>query len=481
MLLGIDLGTSALKIVAVDDDGKTVASSSVEIMTESPRPGWSEQDPAAWLRALHVAMYLLLANPKVKASRIAGIGLSGQMHGAVLLDGSANVLRPCILWNDSRSHEDCSRMEEQVPDIGMLAGVPPLPGFTAPKIMWVEREEPDIHERIAHLVLPKDFVGHFLHGELVTDASDAAGTLWLDQKARAWSQKLCEASCTEVSWLPPILDGHEIAGRLQPGAARSLGLPTGIPVAVGGGDAATGAVSLGATNEGIGFVALGTSGQLFLTTGGYRPNPKRLVHAFAHTVPDRWYQMAAMLNGARPLSWLAGILNCRAADVVASAESAESDRVPLFLPYLTGERSPHGDPHIRGAFYGLEDSSDRAAICRSVVEAIAFSFADAADSFGTGILDVPRLLAIGGGSRSELLLQTISDATGKQICRSNFTEGGPAAGAARLAAVGTGIMQLGDLARQPEVADVFNPRNDPELQARLAGFRSLYAALKGKF
>ncbi len=478
MILGVDLGTSAVKVVACMQR-KIVASCSASLPTESPSPGWSEQDPSQWLSALHEAMRGLLSMPELAGARITCIGLSGQMHGAVLIDRKMDVLRPCILWNDSRSHDECNELKLRIPRIGQLAGVPPLPGFTAPKIMWVERHEPDIHSRIAHVLLPKDFVGHYLHGNLVTDASDAAGTLWLDQKLRVWSRELCDASSTREEWLPEIRDGHEIAGYLLPAPAESLGLEPNIPIVAGGGDAATGAVAVGATEAGIGFVSLGTSGQLFLATSDYTPNPERFVHAFTHTIPDRWYQMAAMLNGARPLSWLSGILRRDVSEVVELAAEADTSRIPLFLPYLTGERSPHGDPHIRAAFYGLEDHTDISAICRSVIDSIAFSFADSVESFEGQIHDVPHLLAIGGGARSNLLLQTISNATGKTLLKARDAEGGPALGAALLGAAGTGRISLSELAQPPEIERRFAPRPERQLEDRLARFRALYLALKG--
>ena len=475
MQLGIDLGTSAVKVVACRNR-RIIATSSAALSTDSPKPGWSEQDPSLWLDALLAATRRLLSAPEVDGAEIDCIGLSGQMHGAVLLDREGSVLRPCILWNDNRSHDDCTELSRRVPRIGQLAGVPPLPGFTAPKLMWVARNEPEIHARIAHVLLPKDFLGLLLHGNFVTDSSDAAGTLWLDQRARRWSGELCQASATRTEWLPTILDGNNVAGSLRPGPAKSLGLKPNIPIVAGGGDAATGAVAVGATEAGRGFISLGTSGQLFVATGDYVPNPERYVHAFAHTVPERWYQMAAMLNGSRPLSWLSTILGCSVSDILERATAAEPDRVPLFLPYLTGERSPHGDPNIRGAFYGLEDSTDAAAVCRSVVEAIAFTFADAADSFGQQFGSVPHLFAIGGGARSALLLQLISDATGKTILKADNAEGGPALGAAILATLRE--TRTAKPVQPPEAVAQFNPQPSPAMIERLARFRSLYLSLK---
>ncbi|MEN8657950.1 MAG: FGGY-family carbohydrate kinase, partial [Marivita sp.] len=283
---------------------------------------------------------------------------------------------------------------------------------------------------------------------------------------------------TDIGWLPRLADGHEVVGQVMASAAAETGLPSGIPVVAGGGDAATGAVSLGATEPGRGFISLGTSGQLFVAGDAYHPNPSKYVHAFAHTVPGRWYQMAAMLNGARPIAWLAGQLEIDAGEVVALAESADASRVPTFLPYLTGERSPHGDPHIRAGFFGLEDSTNRAGLCRAVIEAVAFTFADAVDSFGDTIADLPHLAAIGGGSKSPFLLQLIANATGQRIGRTVGSDAGPALGAARLAACGLEVLNLSDLGQQPDVADWFEPAHNEDLIDRLEGYRALYRALK---
>jgi xylulokinase len=475
MYLGLDIGTSAVKTIAWDGEA-IVATATADLTSSSPDIGWSEQRPEDWWRA--VAATVRRISEAVDLAAVRAIGLSGQMHGAVLLDSTRSVIRPAILWNDSRAAADCDRLRTLCPDIGTIAGVLPLPGFTAPKIMWLARNDPAAHARIAHILLPKDYVGFRLHGQLATDFSDAAGTLWLDQAARAWSDTIVAATDTKAKWLPRLADGHEVVGQVTPEASAQTGLPAGTPVVAGGGDAATGGVSLGMTEPGRGFISLGTSGQLFVADRTYRPNPERYVHAFAHTVPDRWYQMAAMLNGARPISWLAGQLGVSASDVVALAEACDSRRIPIFLPYLTGERSPHGDPHIRAGFFGLEDSTDRAALARAVLEAVAFSFADAAQSFGKTMDPLPNLTAIGGGSRSAFLLGLIASATGKEIARSDGSEAGPALGAAKLAACGAGDLAIGDLGRTPDVIDRFPPQDVAGLHDRLARYRALYQALR---
>ncbi|EEE38939.1 xylulokinase [Rhodobacteraceae bacterium KLH11] len=474
MYLGIDIGTSAVKLVCADTDG-ILAASSVGIETSSPQPGWSEQHPDIWWQATCDALNRLAR--QITLSEVKAIGLSGQMHGAVLLDRDLRPIRPAILWNDSRSVHECDELRVAQPQIGQISGVLPLPGFTAPKISWLKKHEPADYARLAHILLPKDYIGLCLHGELATDTSDAAGTMWLDQASRSWHDGIAEATDVVLDWLPQIFDGHDPVGTVTAEAAKETGLKPGVPVVAGGGDAATGAVSLGATEPGRGFISLGTSGQLFVADHRYKPNPERYVHAFAHTLPDRWYQMAAMLNGARPISWIGGQLGLSAAEVVALAETVNGDRVPVFLPYLTGERSPLGDPHIRACFFGLEDSTTRADICRSVVEAIAFCFADATQSFGDTIDDLPELAAIGGGSQSNLLLGLIATVTGKPVIRSKGSDSGPAYGAARLAACGVGAFELADLAFQPETTDRFEPVDPNALHDRLELFRRLYNAV----
>lgn len=475
MFLGIDIGTSAIKVVC--SDGLAIlASATSGLSTSSPRQGWSEQNPDIWWTAVCNAVQQL--GQTVALSDVKAVGLSGQMHGAVLLDKAQTVLRPAILWNDSRSTQQCQHLRAALPDIGETAGVLPLPGFTAPKIMWLAQHEPRTYARIAHILLPKDYVGLCLHGQLATDMSDAAGTLWLDQRARGWSDPIAQATGVAPDWLPPLYNGHDIVGQVTPAAADQTGLRAGTPVVAGGGDAATGAVSLGATEPGRGFISLGTSGQLFVADRVYRPNPDQYVHAFAHTVPDRWYQMAAMLNGARPISWIGDQLGLSAAEVVALAESVKGDRVPIFLPYLTGERSPHGDPHIRAGFFDLEDATTRAEMCRAVIESVAFCFADASRTFGEAMDNLPSLAAIGGGSRSGFLLRLIATVTGKPILRAGASDAGPAYGAVRLAACAVGDLDLSDLGVQQPWIDRFDPVADPILMGRLQKFRALYQAVR---
>ena len=477
MLLGIDVGTSAVKAVLLDGL-KLIASESAALVAESPRSGWSEQHSEHWWQGSCNAIGQVAKRAGAELSDVSAIGLSGQMHGAVLLGKSNKPLRPCILWNDSRSVEECELLSDRAADIGFVAGVPPLPGFTAPKIMWVKRREPRVYREIRSVLLPKDYVGLKLHGAHATDHSDAAGTLWLDQAQRSWSRRLCEASDTDPEWLPELYCGHAKCGEVSRSAAACTGLSAGTPVFAGGGDAAAGAVSVGATVPGRGFISLGTSGQLLFAP----PNTARIPNSSSmpslirfRIAGTRWRRW---LNGARPLAWIAGILGIGVDEVPTLAEQAGPERVPLFLPYLTGERSPHGDPRIRGAFYGLEDRTGREAMCKAILESVGFSMADACASFGETLSGLSELLAIGGGSRSSTVLQTVANATGAVLGRAPESAAGAAVGAALLAGVGSGRLDLSDLERKPPVEEWFEPLRDDHLQDRLNRYRELYKALK---
>jgi xylulokinase len=475
MYLGMDLGTSAVKVCVIGPGETVLATASAPLAVAHPFEGASEQDCAAWWDATCAAVRGL--DPGLRAGTRA-VGLSGQMHGAVLLDEGLHPLRPVILWNDARATAECAEILAAAPDAGQISGVLPMAGFTAPKILWLARHEPEVYRRIAHVLLPKDYLGLRLHGALVTDPSDAAGTSWFDEGRRAWSDRLCRVTATELDWLPEVRHGTEVAGTLLPEAAGALGLPPGIPVATGAGDAAAGAVGIGAVRAGDGFISLGTSGQLFVTTPDYRPNPESRIHAYAHTVPGHWFQMAAMLNGARPIAWLAELLHRPIDALLAEAETAAPG--PLFLPYLTGERTPHGDTAIRGGFAGLGETATQGALMRAVVEAVAFTFADAMKALADAGTRPEALLSIGGGTRSDFLMQSIADTTGCRIGRSEAADVGPALGAARLACIASGGGSLDEVATKPEVCRWFEPRPSrrADIQDRLAGYRALYPALR---
>ena len=474
MYLGLDVGTSGVKGVLVGD-GEVVASHTEPLSLQTPRPGWCEQDPDAWWAAT-CATVRHLAGADSSTADVKVIGLSGQMHGAVCLDGDHRPLRPAILWNDTRSHAEADRLAE-VADVETIVGVRPMPGFTATKIMWLAAHEPDVHARIAHVLCPKDEVRRRMTGEMHLDMSDAAGTCWLDQASRTWSTTMCAASDTDPSWLPPLVEGTAATGTLTTQAADALGLTKGITVAAGGGDAAAGAVGIGAVAPGDAFLSLGTSGQLFVVTDGYRPAPGTMVHAYAHAVPETWFHMAALLNGASPLAWWARASGREIGDLLKAAAGTEATTA-LFLPYLTGERTPLNDAHIRGAFYGLDPGTGMGEMTRAVLEGVAYSACDARDAMASAGTKLTRLGAIGGGARSDLFLQIVADALDVTIERYEKSEAGAALGAARLAMLADGA-KPSDVATKPAVETVFEPNASETARHadRLERFRRLYRAL----
>jgi len=478
MFLGLDIGTSAVKAILVEAGGTVAATASASLTAQNLQPSWSEQDPEAWWQAVQTACAELSATSGY--SNVSAIGLSGQMHGAVCLGADRKPLRPAILWNDGRSAAQCAEIVEAMPEIGNVAGAIPMPGFTAPKLLWLAQNESETHAKIKHVLLPKDYVRLKLTDTLVTDMADAAGTHWLDQANRRWSNDLCEVSATDPAWLPECVEGLAVSGNLTSNAANALGLSAGIPVAAGGGDAAAGAIGIGAVQDGDAFISLGTSGQLFVVTDSYRPYPESATHAYAHCVPDRWFQVAAMLNGASPIAWWAKAVGAPNADLLAEAETADLTRTPLFLPYLTGERTPHNDADIRGGFYGIGSDTGRAEMTQAVLDAIAYSFCDARDALAQAGTSIAHPAVIGGGARSDHLLQTISDALGLPLKRYQDAETGPAFGAARLAMIGVGAGTIETVVTSPEVDCEFTPQAKTASRhaERLVRYRTLYRALK---
>lgn len=480
MFLGFDIGTSAVKAVLMAPNGEVLADASAPLELVSPQPGWNEQNPDDWWRATLDAASALQKQVPEAWQQVSGIGLSGQMHGAVLLGEDKKPLRPAILWNDGRSAPQCEMLANEMPNIGDIAGVIPMPGFTAPKLRWVSENEPDVHSQIKHILLPKDYVRLKLADVLAIDMADAAGTMWLDQKTRKWSNELCAVSATDPKWLPVLFEGTAVSGTLTQEAAELLNLKPGIVIAAGAGDAAAGAMGIGAVNDGDSFISLGTSGQLFVVTDRYSPSPQSATHAYAHCVPGRWFLMAAMLNGASPMSWFAGVATEDIGTLLKEAEAEDASRIPLYLPYLTGERTPHNDAKIRSCFYGMDPLTNRAQMMRAVVDAIAYTFCDARDAMVQAGAKIDNPAAIGGGSQSDFVLQNMADAMGISITRYADAETGPALGAARLAAIAAGATNLNEVSQVPETDRVFtpNPLKAEYHKTRLQSYRDLYQALK---
>lgn len=486
--LGLDLGTSELKALIMSADGAVLATAGAPLAWRQPHPGWAEQDAMDWWQAtIAVCAQLKAAVPKALAD-VRAIGLSGQMHGATLLDAADTVLRPCMLWNDTRSAAQCEALTRDCPGLHEIAGNLAMPGFTAPKLAWVREHEPEIFKRVATVLLPKDWLRLQLTGAKVSDMSDAAGTLWLDVAQRDWSDALLAATGLTRAHMPSLVEGHEISGQLTAAAARELSLPAGIPVVGGAGDNAASAIGIGAVKAGDSFVSLGTSGVLFSVTDQHRPNVGEAVHAFCHALPGVWHQMAVMLSAASALTWITRATgHANEGDLlakVASLSKTERDAAPVFLPYLSGERTPHNDAAASGVFLGLRNAHAAPHLAWSVIEGVSFGLRDGLDAMRRAGSIVKEVQLVGGGSRSTLWAQLLADVLQVRVLIGEASSVGGALGAARLAALGLGEInaaRIAEICRAPTTLHRFEPHPSARLEHRLATYRSAYQALRPVF
>lgn len=480
MFLGIDIGTSGVKAVVLDEHGSVVGQGTAALTVQRPHPLWSEQDPDAWWKATTAAVQAI--EPSVRRS-VRGVGLAGQMHGATLLDADDKPLRPAILWNDGRCFAECDALERAVPNLRAISGNIAMPGFTAPKLLWVREHEPDVFAKIATVLLPKDYVRLLMTGDKASDLSDSAGTIWLDVAGRCWSDELLAACGLTQAQMPRLYEGTEITGTLTAEVAKLWGMPQ-VPVAAGGGDNAAGAVGVGVVADGDALLSLGTSGVIFVATSAFRPNPDRAVHAFCHALPGMWHQMSVHLSAASCIDWVARITGAAgAADLFARAEAAGPASGPeIFLPYLSGERTPHNDAEVRGAFLRLDNDTDAGRLSQAVLEGVAFALADGLDVLREAGTVVERLAVIGGGARSRYWGQVIAAAMEVELVYLQGGEVGPALGAARLAQLGVDGGDPAQVCVAPPVSHTISP--DPALVAALAekkaAFRQAYARITPK-
>ena len=477
MYIGLDLGTSGLKAVLIDDQQAILAEATAPLDATRTQAGWSEQGPADWLDAADSAIQALGA--QVSLAAVKGIGLSGQMHGATLIDANGNVLRPCILWNDTRSAAEAAELDAD-PQFRALTGNIVFPGFTAPKLIWVARHEPDVFAKVAKVLLPKDYLRLWLTGEAVAEMSDAAGTSWLDVGKRDWSDALLAASGMTRAQMPRLVEGSEVSGHIKDSLASRWGLPKGVVVAGGGGDNAASAAGVGVVKAGDAFVSLGTSGVLFAASDAYQPDAATAVHTFCHALPDTWHQMGVILAAAVALNWFAGIADKPSATLTHDLGPLQAPSGTLFLPYLGGERTPHNDAQIRGSFLHLSHDTDQAAMTRAVLEGVTHAIRDSYDAFTRTGTRINRLIAVGGGSKSDYWVQAIATSLGMPIELPVAGDFGGAFGAARLgmmAATGAGV----DIATLPQIARTIDP--DTKLTGAFsqahARYRASYDALKG--
>ncbi len=484
MDLGIDIGTSEVKVVLIDEAQRVVGQAHSAVPISRLQPLWSEQAPADWWSATVDALAQLRSEHPIEYAATRSIGLSGHMHGATLVDVRDKVLRPAILWNDGRSHAQCAELEARAPDSQRITGNIAMPGFTAPKLMWVERHEPEVFKRTARVLLPKDYVRLLLTGEAVSDMSDSAGTLWLDVAKREWSDVMLAATHLTRAHMPRLVEGSEASGTLLPAIADQLGLRPGVIVAGGAGDNAASAAGIGVAAPGTAFLSLGTSGVYFVANAAYSPNPARAVHAFCHAFPNTWHQMTVMLTAASALRWLRTLTHADSeAQLVAEAEALPNGaRVPLFLPYLSGERTPHNDPHASGVFFGLTHEHARGHLARAVLEGVAFAFLDGQQALQDGGAQIDTITLVGGGSRSAPWAQVLADTLGRQLDRRSGAEVGAALGAARLGRLARTNESVASVCTAPPITDSFVPHAErtDALAERHRRFQRLYETLKAE-
>ncbi|MEM8654054.1 MAG: xylulokinase [Pseudomonadota bacterium] len=479
MYLGLDLGTSGVKALLVDGDGRAVGSADATYDVSHPAAGWSEQDPGDWVTGITAALGALRDAHPAAFGAVRAMSFSGHMHGAVLVGAYGAVLRPCILWNDTRSHVEAAAMDAD-PIARRVSGNIVFPGFTAPKLAWVAANEPDVFARVARVMLPKDYLLWWLTGRCATEMSDAAGTAWLDVGARVWSDALLALGGMRRDQMPDLLEGTDVVGEVQ--AARSdLGLPAGCKVVAGGADNAVAACGVGALGEGEGFVSLGTSGVVLAGRGSYAPDADSAVHTFCHAVPGRWYQMGVVLAATDCMNWLSRVTGQSAGDLSAAlGDDLAAPGGVKFYPYLSGERTPHNDAQVRGGFIGLDVASGPEALTHAVMAGVSFALRDSFEALkGTGA-HLPSALAIGGGSRSDYWTRMLATVLNIPLERPDEGAFGAALGAARIAMCGDTGADPAEMMTKPPIADVIDPQADlvAAYDDAYAGFSGAYSKLK---
>ncbi len=480
MYLGLDLGTSGVKAMLIDGNQTIVGSANGALDVSRPHPGWSEQDPAHWVRATEEAIAGLKASHPTELAAVRGIGLSGQMHGATLLDASDKVLRPCILWNDTRSHAEAAALDAD-PRFRALTGNIVFPGFTAPKLAWVAKHEPEIFAKVAHVLLPKDYLRLWLTGEHMSEMSDSAGTSWLDTGKRKWSSELLAATGLTEAQMPTLVEGTEVAGILRGELAAQWGMGDKVVLAGGAGDNAASACGMGTVSDGAAFVSLGTSGVLFAANGSYLPKPESAVHAFCHALPNTWHQMGVILSATDALNWHSEITGKSPADLtVELGDSLKAPSGVTFLPYLSGERTPHNDAAIRGAFIGLGHESSRVALTQAVLEGVSFAIRDSLEALRSAGTQIARVTAIGGGSRSRYWLASIATALGVPVDLPADGDFGAAFGAARLGLIAATGADPVTVCTPPATAGTIEPVSAfaGAYEEAYGRYRALYPAIK---
>ncbi len=488
--LGIDTSTTSSKALLIDERGDVIAVASSPHTLQTPRPLWSEQNPSEWWRAVSASIKSVLGKAGISGESVGAVGLTGQMHGLVLLDEAGNVLRPAILWNDQRTQSQCDEIHQRIGKerFIQITGNVALTGFTAPKILWVKENEPEVYAKARHVMLPKDYVRYKLTGEYAMDKADGAGTVLFDLELRNWSREILEALGIDPAWMPPTFEGPEFTGRVNEEAASQTGLKVGTPVAAGGGDQAAQAVGVGAVEPGVVALTVGTSGVVFATTPSALIEPEGRLHAFCHAVPGMWHFMGVMLSAAGSLQWYRDTLapNMDFDELLNEAESIPAGCEGLqFLPYLSGERTPYPDPLARGAFIGLTLRHSRAHLTCAVLEGVSFGLKDSFTLIqNAGLGKIAQVRASGGGTKNALWRQILASVLEAELVTVNTTEGA-AFGAALLAGVGTGAWKDVPSACAAAVKLTGSTSPDPvqvEVYRKAYPlYRTLYPALKSTF
>ena len=479
MYIGIDLGTSGVKAILLDEQGTVLASQTEKLTVSRPHPLWSEQDPEQWWQATDRAMKGLGQQHSLQG--VKALGIAGQMHGATLLDKQQRVLRPAILWNDGRCAQECELLEAQVKTSRQITGNLMMPGFTAPKLLWVQRHEPEIFRQVDKVLLPKDYLRLRMTGDFASDMSDAAGTMWMDVAKRDWSDEMLAACHLSRDNMPALYEGCDITGHLLPAVASAWNMPA-VPVVAGGGDNAAGAVGVGMADAGQAMLSLGTSGVYFAVSEGFLSKPESAVHSFCHALPGRWHLMSVMLSAASCLDWAARLTGLTTVPALISvAESADNQADPIwFLPYLSGERTPHNNPQAKGVFFGLTHQHGPAELARAVLEGVGYALADGMDVVHACGVTPKSITLIGGGARSSWWRQMLADISGLQLDYRTGGDVGPALGAARLAQIAVNPDKpLSDLLPQLQLEQTHCPdaQQHAVYQQRRETFRRLYQQL----
>lgn len=483
MFIGIDLGTSGVKAILLDQSGLILGTKTVSLSVSRPAPLWSEQDPAEWWSATDQAVKELAQD--IDLSHVSAIGLAGQMHGATLLNDRGEVLRPAILWNDGRCAKECLELEALVPTSRDITGNIMMPGFTAPKLKWVQKNEPECFAKIAKVLLPKDYLRYCMTGDFASDMSDAAGTMWLDVGKRDWNDQLLAATGLTRQQMPKLYEGCQITGTLSEKVASEWGMPC-VPVVAGAGDNAAGAIGVGITQPGQAMLSLGTSGVYFAVTDGFAANPESALHTFCHALPATWHSMSVILSAASCLDWVAKLTGAASVPEMLAevADEAAADSEVIFLPYLSGERTPHNNPEAKGVFFGMTHETKRPELAKAVLEGVAFAFADGLDALHATGNEPDEISLIGGGARSPYWRQMLADVFNKKLVYRAGGDVGPALGAARLAHLAiSGQDKILEICPVPGLIQTHLPNSEKHASyaVKREKFQKLYVQLKDLF